>query len=121
MSRGPSPELDRRLAVLVAGIVYTAIFFALSIFMRMSVVVGLIYILIWEGVLGNLVPGVRTLSVHQWALAFAEESFGRGAGRVGIDSSVSLTTGLVMCVVVTVGCLVLSGWRLQSARLTGDE
>lgn len=109
------------LAVLVAGIVYTAIFFALSLYMRMSVVVGLIYILIWEGLLGNFVPGVRTLSVHQWALAFAEKSLGADAHGYGVDASVKFGTAIVLCVVVTVVAIVLSGRRLQSARLTGDE
>ena len=36
---------------------------------RHAVVFGLVYALVWEALFGSLVPGARTLSVQQWALA----------------------------------------------------
>ncbi len=36
---------------------------------RNAVVIGLLYALIWESLVGTFVPGAQTLSVQQWALA----------------------------------------------------
>ncbi len=36
-------------------------------------IVGLIYALLWEGVLAGYIPGVKTVSIRQWALAPAED------------------------------------------------
>ena len=37
-----------------------------------AVVIGLIYLLIWEGLLGGLLDGVRWLSITRWARAIVE-------------------------------------------------
>src|SRR5665647_1059609 len=59
-------------AAALAAITYTAIFVALSVVTRNAVIIGLLYALLWETVLGGYVPGVRNVSVRQWALAAAE-------------------------------------------------
>ena len=53
---------------LAAGVAYGALFLLLAVITRNAVVVGLIYALIWESLVGGLVPGAQTLSVQQWAL-----------------------------------------------------
>ena len=40
---------------------------------RHAVVIGLIYLLIWEGLLGGLLDGVRWLSITRWAGAITDE------------------------------------------------
>ncbi|MDX6259134.1 MAG: type transport system permease protein [Kribbellaceae bacterium] len=44
---------------LVAGIAYTGIFIALSVMSGNAVTIGLIYALLWEGVMGQYVDGAR--------------------------------------------------------------
>src|SRR5690606_5336715 len=45
-------------AASVAGTAYSALFLALSAFTRHAVVVGLLVVLIWESLLGNILSGV---------------------------------------------------------------
>ena len=54
---------------LAAGMAYSALFLLLAVVSRNAVVIGLIYALIWESLVGGLVPGAQTLSVQQWSLA----------------------------------------------------
>ena len=69
----------RRLAVgytvgaLVAGVAYCALFLLLAVVTRHAVVVGLLYALIWEALVGSFVPGAQTLSIQQWSLAVTEK------------------------------------------------
>src|SRR5450759_5988325 len=63
----------------LAAITYTTIFVALSVVTRNAVIVGLLYALVWETLLGGYVPGVRDVSVRQWALAPAEHLLGARA------------------------------------------
>ena len=87
---------SRRLAVafalgaLVAGIAYSALFLLLAVLTRHAVVIGLLYALIWETLVGNFVPGAQALSVQQWALALTEEVLGGQAAPLGVSAAVGL-------------------------------
>jgi hypothetical protein len=61
---------------------YSALFALASVVTRHAVVVGLMYVLIWEGLLGGLLDGIRWLSVTAWSAAITDEiTGGTGAGR----------------------------------------
>ena len=109
------------LAALLAGIAYTTIFVALSVLTRNAVVVGLLYALLWESVLGGYVPGVRDVSVRQWALAPAERLLGADAAGWGVQSAVSVSVGVSLLVVVTLGAAWLGVARLKTLRLTAAD
>ncbi|WP_024286649.1 ABC transporter permease [Cellulomonas sp. KRMCY2] len=102
----------------LAAIAYTSIFFALSVATRNAVIIGLLYALLWETVLGGYVAGVRNVSVRQWALAAAERILGDRATVWGVTSDVSLSAALLLLAVTTVGAVVLAVRRLQTLRLT---
>jgi ABC-2 type transport system permease protein len=105
------------LGSLVGGLAYCAFFALLSVLTRHAVVVGLIYLLIWEGLLGGLLDGVRWLSITRWAGALTQE----------VADDITLVEGLgpVYAVVATVVVIVLGTWltgqRLRGFNLTGDE
>jgi ABC-2 type transport system permease protein len=101
----------------VASVAYAAIFLLLGVVTRHAVVVGLVYALVWEGVVGNVVPGARTLSVQQWALAVAERIADGGL----VSSEVGLPAGVVLLAAVTVAATWYAGRRLRSLKLAGDE
>lgn len=95
---------------------YSALFLALSLLTRRPVLLGLLYVLIWEGVLGNLLTGTRMLSVQQYVVAVAAKVGGTDllTGRVSVPVSV------VMAVVFTVGGTVLAIDRLRSFSIAGE-
>jgi len=102
----------------LAALAYTAVFVALSVATRNVVIIGLLYALLWETVLGGYVPGVRNVSVRQWALAAAESMLGDRAPAWGVTSDVSLTPALVLLAATTIGAIALAVRRLQTLPLT---
>jgi len=109
------------IGAIAAGLAYCALFVLLAIVTRNAVVVGLIYVLIWESLVGSFVPGAQVLSIQQWALAITEKVVGSSAGTLGLTSAVSFGTGVVLLAVIIVGCTWYAGARLRTLRLTGNE
>ena len=83
---------------------------------RHAVVIGLIYLLIWEGLLGGLLAGVRWLSVSRWASALVEPL----ADVELVKTSAWSTPSSPRSLVIGVGTW-LTGRRLRAFNLTGDE
>ncbi|MEH0420088.1 ABC transporter permease [Streptomyces sp. B21-083] len=104
-------------AALVASIAYAALFLLLGTVSRHAVVFGLVYALVWEALFGSLVPGARTLSVQQWALAVGHKVTGGDL----VTSDVGLTTATVLLIVVTVLATWYAGQKLRTLTPTGDE
>ena len=113
----PAVALGFAVGSLVGGTAYCVLFALLSILTRHAVVVGLVYLLIWEGLLGGLLDGVRWLSVTQWARRISEEVAGIG----GLTQDLGLTYAVVATAVVIVLGTWLTGQRLRAFNLTGDE
>ncbi len=105
-----------------AGVAYGALFLLLGVVTRSAVLVGLMYALIWETVVGSFVPGAKALSIAQWAASITEAIVGKDtAEELELESAVNLGVGVVLLVVVTVGATWYAGRRLRTLRLTGDE
>ncbi|WP_405536369.1 ABC transporter permease [Streptomyces sp. NBC_00075] len=104
-------------AALVASIAYAALFLLLGTVSRHAVVFGLVYALVWEALFGSLVPGARTLSVQQWALAVGHKVTDGDL----VTSDVGLTTATVLLIVVTVLATWYAGQKLRTLTPTGDE
>jgi ABC-2 type transport system permease protein len=97
-------------------VVYNAVFVMLSVVTTRAIAVGLLYVLIWEVVLGNFVGGARLLSVEQYALGVANAIAHYGALNAGLK----LTTAVIMAVIVTVATLYFATRRLSEFSLKGD-
>ncbi len=108
------------IGALAAGMAYSAVFLLLAVVTRNAVVIGLIYALIWESLVGGLVPGAQALSIQQWSLAVVQQVLGDSADRLEVDSAVGFGTGLVLLMVVTVAATGYAGRRLQTLRLNDD-
>ena len=105
----------------LAAIAYTALFVALSVATRNAVIVGLLYALLWETVLGGYVPGIRAVSVRQWALSVGEKTLGSHATAWGVSAEVGVVTGVVMLVVATAAATFVAIRKLQTLRLTSAD
>jgi ABC-2 type transport system permease protein len=55
----------------VGAATYATIFLALSLVTSRALPVGLVYVLVWEGILAGLFEGTRVLSVRQYALGIS--------------------------------------------------
>lgn len=105
-------------AAAVASVAYSALFLLLGTVSRHAVVIGLVYALIWEALVGSVISGAKALSVQQWSLSLAESLAGDGAG---IGSEVGLPTGVALLAVATVGGAWLAVHRMRSLKVAGEE
>jgi ABC-2 type transport system permease protein len=100
----------------VGAVAYSAVFVALSLVTRRPVLLGLVYVLIWEGVLGNVLSGTRVLSIEQYVISLAD--------RIGdtplLKGTVSVPVAVVMAVLLTIGFTVLAVDRLRSFSVAGE-
>ena len=101
---------------LVGSVIYNAVFVMLSVLTTRAIAVGLLYVLIWEAVLGNFVSGARLLSVEQYSLGVANSI----AHYSALNAGLKLSTSLIMGVIVTVAALVYATRRLSEFSLKGD-
>lgn len=98
-------------AVAVGGLLYCALFVALSLRTRRALVAGLVYVLVWEGAMSNFFAGTKALSVRQYTLALAD-ALSTTRPQV-FDAELSGGTALVMAVVVGALAVGYSVRRLQ--------
>jgi ABC-2 type transport system permease protein len=101
---------------LAGSVIYNALFVMISVLTTRSIAVGLIYVLIWEGLLGNFVSGARELSIGHYALGIANGI----APEPSLHASLNLATAVTMGVLVTVVALVLAARQLSRFSLRGD-
>ena len=101
---------------LVGSVVYSALFLLASVVTTRAIAFGLLYVAIWEGLLSNLVGGVRILSIAHYSLGVANAIDPDQNLRAGL----SLSTSLILAIVITVGGLYLAARRLAAFSLTGD-
>ncbi|MEU8218590.1 ABC transporter permease subunit [Micromonospora taraxaci] len=113
-----SVRLGLALAVAAAlgALAYSAFFLALSLVTRRPVLLGLVYVLIWEGLLGNFVSGTKVLSIQQYVIALADRIAPTGL----LETTVSVPVASVMTALVSVGFTVLAIDRLRSFSVAGE-
>ncbi len=101
---------------LAGSAIYNAVFVMISVVSSRAIAVGLIYVLIWEGLLGNLVSGARLLSAGQYSLGVANAI----AAEPGLHARLGLATAVVMGAIATTAALVVAAQRLASFSLRGE-
>ncbi len=101
---------------LIASVAYNALFVMLSVLTTRAIAVGLAYLLVWEGLLGNLIGGVRVLSIGQYSVSVAESI----AKTSALNAHLTFQTAIIMAVAVTVVTLAIAARRLSAFALKGD-
>lgn len=101
---------------LIAAVAYNALFVMFSLLTSRAIAVGLLYLLVWEGLLGNFIGGVRVLSVGQYSVSVANSI----ARTSALNAHLTLTTALVMAVLVTIVTLAVAAQRLSSFAIKGE-
>jgi ABC-2 type transport system permease protein len=101
---------------LAGSVIYSAFFVTISALTTRAIGVGLLYLLVWEGLLGNLVSGASELSIGQYSLGVANSI----ARDPGLNAHLTLTTAIVMGAAVIVATLALAIRALSGFSLRGD-
>jgi ABC-2 type transport system permease protein len=99
----------------VAGTTYSALFLAISAVTRHAVIASLMFVLIWESLLGNLLTGIAWLSIGQWGVRV-----GHAISDQLPDPS-NLSYAVVASLLVTVLGVWFAGDRLRSFSLRGED
>ncbi|NES31164.1 ABC transporter permease subunit [Micromonospora terminaliae] len=108
--------LGLAVAASIGSLAYCAFFVALSLLTRRPVLLGLVYVLIWEGLLGNFVSGTKVLSIQQYVIALAD----RIAPTDLLATNVSVPVASVMSALIAVGFTALAVDRLRSFSVAGE-
>ncbi|MDG4793881.1 ABC transporter permease [Micromonospora sp. WMMD1082] len=103
-------------AASAGALAYSALFVAASLLTRRPVLLGLVYVLIWEGLLGNVVTGTRVLSIQHYVIALAD----RLAPTELLSTTVSVPVAVVMTALIIVAATALSIDRLRSFSVAGE-
>jgi ABC-2 type transport system permease protein len=112
----PGLGIGYGMAALVGALEYTAVFLALSLVTSRALVIGLAYVVVWEGVVAGLFAGTRIVSVRQHVLAVADALSGEG----GVASDLAFGTAVAIGAAVIVGATALAVRRLSLVELRGE-
>jgi ABC-2 type transport system permease protein len=114
-------------AILLAGLVgclaYSSLFLLVGLWLpRRGLLVGFIYVLLWEGVLSQLSTGLATFSVRRYVEGALDGSLGNAVlanlnadGITGVN--LSSTTSLIVLALVLIGGMLVATWKLQQLEL----
>jgi len=103
-------------AAAVGALAYSALFLLLSLLTRRPVLLGLVYVLVWEGLLGRFVSGTRVLSIEQYVISLAD----RIAPTDLLQGRVSVPVAIVMSAVFAIGGTIYAINRLGSFSMAGE-
>jgi len=104
------------IACFFGGTAYAMAFLALSTFTSRAFLIGLAYVLIWEGVLASLLEGTKFLSIRQATLGIAS--------ALGVNTPgepLPQTVSAAVLAVVIAGGFMLASWRLARFEVRGGD
>jgi ABC-2 type transport system permease protein len=103
-------------AAAVGALAYSALFLLLSLVTRRPVLLGLVYVLVWEGLLGRFVSGTRVLSIEQYVISLADKI----APTDLLQGRVSVPVAIVMSAIFAIGGTIYAINRLGSFSMAGE-
>ena len=103
-------------ACLFGGTAYAIGFLALSTFTSRAFLIGLAYVLIWEGVLAGLLEGTKFLSIRQATLGLTSAM---GVNLSGDQLATTVSAAVIAAVIA--GGFALGSWRLARFEIRGGD
>lgn len=101
------------LAAFVASVVYSVLFVALSTVTSRALVIGLLYVFVWEAILANVFGGLAWLSVRAYSEAVADAAISVASYRADLDAP----AGVVMALVAVAAALVAGSRKLAGFEI----
>lgn len=103
-------------ASLVGALAYCSLFLALSVLTRRPVLIGLLYVVVWEGLLSNFVTGTRVLSIQQYVVSLAA----KWSSSPFMEGTVSISVAVGMSIAFAVVAFYVAADRLRSFSVAGE-
>lgn len=107
-------DMTATIAVTVAAVVgvamYASLFVWLGLVTTQAIGVGLLYIVLWEGLFSGYVAGVRLLSIRHFSIALMH---GLDQRRFAVGSHLPLLAAIVISAAVFLGFMFLTTKRLR--------
>ena len=103
--------LSVAVALLLGVAAYSAIFTWTGLMTSRALAVALMYVILWEGIIGSLIKGVGYLSVRGYTLAVMHGLDSSAFEAVG-DRVIALPAAIVGALLVTAAFYGLAVWRL---------
>ncbi len=105
------------LTVLMAAVMYTVVFVALSAVTHRSILIGLGYVFLWEALVTNLFPGLSWVSISDYAYGWGNAFISTEEISVRVEDSdlwfeapYRPSLGLTASVIGTLVIVALAGW-----------
>jgi ABC-2 type transport system permease protein len=118
--RGTMPvTLALAVGVLLGSVLYVVVFIALSIITSRALIVGLVYVILWEGVLAGLFEGTRVLSIREYAVSISAAI--DAAASTGSVAPLAATTAIVASTVVLVVGFLVATRQLAVHEITAGD
>ncbi len=102
-------------AVLLGSLAYVAVFVLLSLLSNHALIIGLIYIFLWEGALAGIFEGLRFLSIRHFSLGIAE--WVAGTERETFDAYLGGETALAFVLATAFLALLWANRRLEQVEV----
>jgi len=119
--RGTMPvTIAFAIAVAIGSLAYVVVFIALSVITTRALIIGLIYVVIWEGILAGLFEGTRVLSIREYTMSLAAALAPEGV--VGTASApLALSTAIPALVIAIIAAFVLASERLAVVETASGD
>lgn len=95
------------IAAAVASAIYVALFLSLGLTTKRALVAGLIYVILFEGVISRNLQGLRVFSVREYGLAVAQAA---SNGTIVMPGTVTMSTVRWMGTIMFLGAMI---WTLR--------
>lgn len=108
--------LPAMLAATLAGILgYGALFLLVSLVIPRALIVGVIYVLLWESTLARFIPGIRYLAVRHYEQSIFVRIL--DVGTVTLPDAMRLGSAIIVILALVVVTLALATLRLRTMNL----
>lgn len=104
------------LAAAVASFLYCSVFVALGAITTRALVIGLVYVFVWEAVITNLFGAVRWVSIREYALGWSDMAVSVTDSDI-YDPDLAAASAVIASVVVLCGAAVLGTRALTNFQI----
>jgi ABC-2 type transport system permease protein len=102
--------------VIVGSFVYASIFIALSATTSRGLIIGLAYVLLWEGLLAGALPGTQLLSVREYVRGIVSALAPPETLTSVVGSQGFLFAAIALLLITTLASLRLAVYQVRSAE-----